>query len=141
MKPYLLDVNVLLALAWPSHVHHSQATTWFRKARSAGFATCAITQVGFIRISSNPKFSPNAVRPVDASQLLRAVCSLPLHEFWSDELDWASVESLVPAVMGHRQVTDAYLLALAASKGGVFATLDRGVAALAKSQETAVEFL
>ena len=138
---YLLDINVLLALAWPSHVHHSQATRWFQKVGSSGFATCAITQIGFIRISSNPKIISEAVRPVEAAELLRAICSLPEHQFWSDALDWRTVQSVVPTVVGYRQVTDAHLLALTASKDGVFATLDRGVLALAQGQEALVELL
>ena len=54
MRPYLLDINVLLALTWPSHVFHPQAQEWFARNRAAGFRTCPLTEIGFVRISSNP---------------------------------------------------------------------------------------
>ena len=66
MKPYLLDTNVLIALAWPNHIHHQEAQNWFAKKRSAGFRTCPLTQTGFVRISSNSQFTSPAVTPGEA---------------------------------------------------------------------------
>jgi toxin-antitoxin system PIN domain toxin len=131
VKPYLLDVNVLIALAWPSHVHHRQAQDWFARKKEAGFRTCPITEAGFVRISSNPKFSPDAVHPLDALALLDRITSLPRHRFWPDSLSLTDVLKAGQPIVTHRQVSDAYLVALAAAHSGRLATLDRGVLALA----------
>lgn len=141
MKPRLLDINLLIALAWPSHVHHGHAQVWFTKARATGFRTCPLTQAGFVRISSNPSFTPQAVAPRAAVELLERVISLPEHEFWPDDLP---LNRAIPAglpILGHRQVTDIYLIALAESHGGVVATLDRGMLSVATGREELVEIL
>jgi uncharacterized protein len=127
----LLDVNLLIALAWPQHVHHAIAQAWFAKASRHSWATCPLTQLAFVRISSNPRMIPEAVSPRDAAKLLKAVSRLPRHVFWNDDLsvlDLKLFESLTLA--GHRQVTDAYLLELAEKHDGRLATLDKGVAEL-----------
>ncbi len=134
-RPYLLDVNVLIALAWPSHVHHAEAQAWFGRRRKVGFRTCPLTQLGFVRISSNPGFSPQAVSPKEAEDLLSRITALPEHGFWPDDLPYANALGQPPGkiartVAGHRQVTDAYLIGLAAAHGGVLATLDRAASAL-----------
>lgn len=142
---YLLDVNVLIALAWPSHVHHGAAQTWFRATGQRGWATCPITQTAFVRISSNPKFIDGAVTPSQAVELLAEVTKRTRHEFWADDLSIAETAVIPwPHVVGHRQVTDAYLLGLAQSHGGKLATLDGGVSALlpdAKEQRALLEFV
>ena len=129
MKPYLLDVNVLLALSWPSHLHHSQAQSWFAENRKAGFRTCPLTQIGFVRISSNPSFTKNAVTPAAALSLLAGMTSMAEHDFWPDNLTLGEAFPKNALLTGHRQVTDAYLVGLARERGGVVATLDRGILA------------
>lgn len=131
MKPYLLDTNVLLALAWPNHVHHRVALEWFRERGSREFATCPLTQTGFVRISSNPAFTASAVTPREAIGLLSRMAALPGHRFWADDVTAAAAYPEGTPVVTHRQVTDAYLLALAAAHDGALATLDRGIRALA----------
>lgn len=131
MSGVLLDVNLLIALAWPQHVHHSIAQAWFAKASRQSWATSPLTQLAFVRISSNPRIIPEAVNPRDAVKLLKAVSRLPRHVFWNDDLsvlDLKLFESF--ALAGHRQVTDAYLLELAKKHQGRLATLDKGVAEL-----------
>jgi uncharacterized protein len=140
VKPYLLDVNVLIALAWPNHVHHEEAVAWFARKAAAGFRTCPITQSGFVRISSNPAFFPNAVTPAEALALLQHITRMPGHDFWPDDLALPAALSARP-LAGHRQVTDAYLLALAVHRGGVLATLDRAAAFLAKDDPDTVEMV
>lgn len=135
MKPFLLDVNVLIALAWPSHVHHLIAQRWFARKRVAGFRSCPLTQTGFVRISSNPKFTPDAVSPKEALGLLQRISALPEHEFWPDDLRLADVIDECDYIVGHRQITDAYLLALARTRSAILATLDRGVLSLSRSSE------
>ena len=126
----LLDVNMLIALAWPSHVHHRLAQAWFSKNASAGWATCPITQCAFVRISSNPKIIPEAVTPNEALSLLREVVRMRSHAFWKDDI--AMLDDAVPAglLVGHRQITDAYLLGLAIHNGGCLVTLDGGLRTL-----------
>jgi len=128
---HLLDTNLLIALAWPQHIHHAAAHGWFRKVGRKGWATCPLTQLAFIRISSNPKIIPQAVAPREAAKMLTRITELSGHHFWSDEV--APVRAAVfdsLALVGHRQVTDAYLLALAQHNRGKLATLDGGVAEL-----------
>jgi uncharacterized protein len=140
MKPYLLDTNVLIALAWPNHVHHEEATDWFLRKAATGFRTCPITQTGFVRISSNPSFSRDAVAPAEGLALLDRITRLPGHGFWPDDLTAAEAcASRSPAT--HRQVTDGYLLALAIAHDGVLATLDRGIAPLARDCPGRLEWI
>lgn len=134
MKGCLLDVNALIALLWARHEHHAAVQRWFAGASPGGWATCGLTQLGFVRIVSNPAFSADAVRPAQALAVLRDNLAHPRHEEWADR--WGPTSLLEPfagQLVGHRQVTDAYLLGLAARHEGRLATLDRGVAALAPS--------
>ena len=127
----LLDVNVLVALFDADHIHHDLAHDWFREQRGQGWATCPITQAGFIRIVSNPAFSRDAVQPREAIQVLSANTVAKDHAFWPDEIPVAEAVAFTGVrLMGHQQVTDAYLLGLAIRRGGVLATLDQGIAAL-----------
>ena len=130
MTPYLLDTNVLIALLWPSHERHAMAVKWFTRHRAKGWVTCPFTQAGFVRIVSNPAFSRDAVRPRDAAEVLLANTAAKDHVFWGDDLPLAEAVAFASVrLMGHQQVTDAYLLGLAVHRGGVLATLDRRVPA------------
>ena len=127
MSAYLLDVNVLLALTDPRHVHHEPAHRWFAAIGRSNWATCPITENGLVRIASHPSY-PN--RPGDTAavlQILREFCKLDGHEFWGDEI---SLRDLVPAgsALTHSHITDLYLLGLAMHRSGLLATLDRGLA-------------
>jgi hypothetical protein len=137
-REWLLDVNVLIAMAWPSHQAHERVQRWLARHAREGWATCPLTQSGFVRILSNPAFSPNALMPADALALLRANLDHPRHRFWEEDISFARVvEPFVARLRGHRQVTDAYLLGLALHKKGKLATLDQSILALLpeKSQE------
>lgn len=121
----LLDVNVLVALAWPNHIHHARAHAWFASARPRGWATCPLTQSGFVRVSANSAAVPDARSPREATALLRRIVELPGHVFWTD--DTAATEDVnqtFARVVGYRQVTDAHLLSLAMRRGGRLATFD-----------------
>ena len=136
--PYLLDVNVLIALAWPLHVHHVIAHAWFERVGQQSWSTCPLTQLSFVRISSNPKIISTAVSPRAAVQALGEMVALAGHVFWPDDLpvnDLASFSS--NALVGHRQVTDAYLIELAKCHKGKVATLDAGLADLLPRSERA----
>lgn len=127
MKGYLLDVNVLIALAWPNHAHHGKAHAWFAQERSAGWGTCMVTQMAFVRISSHPSVEHH-VSTQEALGKLREIMSLPGHTFWPEPLDGYSHNEFaktVPNTLTHGLVTDGYLATVAACHGGKLATFDR----------------
>jgi toxin-antitoxin system PIN domain toxin len=122
----LLDVNVLVALAWPNHIHHARAHEWF--AGAATWATCPLTQSGFVRVSANRKAIPDARHPAEAVVLLREMVALPGHRFWSDAVSITDPgHGSFARVITYRQVTDAHVLAIATSHAGCVATFDRGI--------------
>jgi uncharacterized protein len=132
VKAALLDVNILTALLWPAHEHHEVGHRWFGGRVNAPWATCSLTQLGFVRIVSNPAFSRDALSPVEALALLSENLAHPAHEFWSDNPRVpAAVKDMETRLQGYKQLTDAYLLALAHRRKGVLATFDRGMRALA----------
>ncbi len=125
-------MNVLVALAWPNHIHHRQAVTWFVGIRDDGWATCPITESGFVRVSANARVLPDARTPSEARTLLAALRTKGTHSFWEDDISVVDDPSGVFAtVVGHRQITVAHLLSLAIRRGGVLATFNRGIASLA----------
>lgn len=130
MKPYLLDVNVLVALLWRAHVHHQPARAWFNAKRSAGFRTCPMTQAGAVRVLGNPRHSSDWVTVATAFRMLNELLILPEHSFWLDHLPVADVMVEMGPLAGHQQITDAYLAALAKARGGILATFDRGALSL-----------
>lgn len=132
MKAALLDLNILTALLWPTHEHHEVAHRWFRGRADAPWATCSLTQLGFVRIISNPAFSRDALSPMEALALLGENLAHPAHEFWTDSLQVPqAVKGMEGRLPGCKQLTDAYLLAVAHRRKGVLATFDRGLRTLA----------
>jgi toxin-antitoxin system PIN domain toxin len=127
---YLLDVNLLLALSDPMHIHHEAAHRWFARTGRQSWATCPVTENGYVRVASHPSY-PNRPGDVNAVlDILRQFCSTDGHQFWAEDVSIR--ELLVPdAVVTHAHITDVYLLGLAASKGGKLATLDRRIPAAA----------
>lgn len=123
----LLDVNILLALLDPDHLRHGDVRSWYAGAHGDGWASCPLSQNGFLRIISQRSYS----RPLkigDALVALRAATSRAEHEFWPDDftvLDAAHVDHT--RLLGPKQITDVYLLALAVKHGGQFVTLDSGI--------------
>jgi uncharacterized protein len=131
MAATLLDVNALLALLWPEHQFHRTMSSWFQQHARRGWATCPITQMGFVRIVSSPSFTKHAAKIGDALQLLHLNIAHPNHEFWADDVAVPqSIKRWGMPLQGHRQITDAYLLGLAMHHKGRLATFDRSIAAL-----------
>jgi toxin-antitoxin system PIN domain toxin len=130
---WLLDANMLIAMTHDHHVHHAESLGWFAAEPRRRWATCALTQLAFLRLASNPRIAGHAsITAAEAMHGLEELVAHPQHEYWDDAPAPASLPALRhPAFVGHRQVTDIYLLALAAERGQVLATLDRGVAAFA----------
>lgn len=128
MRAALLDVNVLVALLWPAQESHQKAQHWFKKHSPEAWATCPFTEAAFVRVVSNPVFSRSAVSVEEATRVLRDSVAHPKHEFWPAEIDYfAAVEPFADRIVGHRQVTDAYLLGLAIHHRGSLVTMDRGI--------------
>lgn len=130
MSVGLLDANVLIALAWPSHLHHSAAHRWFSENRASGWATCPITQCAFVRAACNSKIVKNAVEPREATEMLQRVVDQKHHVFWEEDIEFVAAAVPKDLLTGHRQVTDAYLLGLAVHRGGKLVTFDRNLRAL-----------
>lgn len=128
MAGLLLDVNLLVALFDPDHVHHDLAHDWFADNHRRGWATCPITENGFVRVVSNPRYGGGVERAEALVARLRRFCATPHHQFWTDALSLTDpAVFLVDAVTSYRQLTDAYLLGLAKVKSGRLATFDRSI--------------
>lgn len=123
----LLDVNVLVALLDSDHVDHVRAMEWLDQEISFGWASCAITENGFVRVLSEPRY-PSPVSPAEAITLLDGARAGGHHAFWTCHLSLldASVVDRT-RLHGPRQVTDAYLLSLATAHDGRFVTFDRSI--------------
>ncbi len=114
-----LDVNVLVALFDPDHVHHELAHHWFAEQEHPNWATCPVTENGLIRVLSNPAYGAVVNRVPDLMDRLSRFRASGEHVFWEDALslgdddlfDWS-------AGVGHRHLTDVYLLALERARGG-----------------------
>lgn len=118
----LLDANALIAVTVVDHVHHDLMEEWFTR-RTEPFATCPLTQGALVRFLLR-----GGATARDAVDLVRGLGAADGHEFWPDELGYDEID--MRGVVGHKQVTDAYLAGLARSRNGRLATLDRALAAL-----------
>lgn len=127
----LLDVNVLVALLDAGHLHHRSAMTWLGAHAKAGWASCPLTQNGCVRIMSLPGY-PNTQPAAAVAERLSQATESGSHEFWPDTISLLEPGRLRwDRVLSSRHVTDVYLLALAADRGGRLVTFDRGISAAA----------
>ncbi|OOG20799.1 VapC toxin family PIN domain ribonuclease [Thioalkalivibrio denitrificans] len=123
----LLDVNVLIALMDRAHTMHRKAWSWLGREIAHGWSSCPITQNAVIRIMTQPAYPGHLPVPVVAHRLAEA-CASPDHRFLPDDISLLGIGSIDwRHVLGHRQVTDTYLLALAAHHGVRFVTFDRRI--------------
>jgi len=124
----LLDVNVLIALLDASHIHHARAREWLMAEISHGWASCPLTQNGCVRILSHARYPGGASSPGLITARLRQATETRWHEAWADDIslldanrfDWRHI-------LGSRQLTDAYLLALATHHHGRLVSFDRAI--------------
>lgn len=124
-------MNVLLALSVLDHTASGKTKAWFERNGCRGWATCPLTQAGFVRVLANPGVSAGAISAGDALAALAQLLRHPAHQFWPDDLDVSdAVAGFGRLLRSHQQVTDAYLLGLTLRRGASFVTLDRGVRAL-----------
>jgi toxin-antitoxin system PIN domain toxin len=124
----LLDVNVLVALFQPEHVHHDLAHDWFADHRQDGWATCPVTEAGLVKLLANPRFHSGGVGVAAVVERLRRLQSDRAHEWWEANISLTDPKLFeLTAIQGHRQVNDVYLAGLAQSRGGKLVTFDRAV--------------
>ena len=133
----LLDVNVLLALAWPNHLHHDAAHEWFAAQRAGGWASCTLTQSAFVRLSCQPSVVKTVITIQDAMQILEANLAAAEHVFWPLEHPIPELTGEIRCrVTGHRQLADALLLDLAIRRQGRLATFDGRIEGLLPTDST-----
>jgi uncharacterized protein len=126
-RPLLLDVNVLLALAWPNHQFHTAVLARLERRPVPRWATCVLTQLGFIRLSSNPKIVEVRKTPAEAIDLLADLTADQQHVYLETLPALLQTASVFRHLLGHQQVTDAYLIGVAEANGATLLTLDRRV--------------
>ena len=128
MSTFLLDVNVLLAMAWPEHDFYAPAKRWFIHRRGQSWATCPLTEAGFVRLSARSQVVRLKPAIADAISALEDNRADPDHVFWPQD---SSLPELLPEIrarlFGHQQISDALLLDLAIRRGGIFVTLDQRI--------------
>jgi toxin-antitoxin system PIN domain toxin len=122
----LFDVNVLIAILDQDHVHHWIAHEWWAPNRSAGWATCPLTENGMTRIMSQSTYK-NPITTTFAIDLLADQVAKTDHAFWPDDISLRDALFDPGSILGPNQITDVYLLALAVKNGGRLVTFDRGV--------------
>ena len=128
----LLDVNILIASVDEGHVAYKKVHAWLRESAGKHWASCPLTQAGFVRIISNRGFHERAVSVSESCELLAAITERPDHRFWPMDITFSeAVQPFRERLFGHRQVTDAYLLGLVIKNKGRLVTLDRGIEVLA----------
>jgi hypothetical protein len=132
MISYLLDTNILIPLLWPRHTERAKVLAWFKANAAGSFATCSLTQAGFVRITSSLEVMHQRYSLSESRELLLALTRLPGHSFWPTTVTYFEASDPFQRRMhGPKQVTDAYLLGIVKHHGGKLATLDKAVKSLA----------
>jgi uncharacterized protein len=128
---FLLDVNVLVALAFPDHQLNTRAHSWFRRESGPEWATCALTQAGFLRQAWRVLGGSRAAFGQALAGLERD-CKNPNHEYWSVDTDLRELsDSMRSRLIGPNQIADMQLLMMAHRHKGQLATFDAGIRELA----------
>lgn len=130
---FLLDVNVLRAITWPTHVAHMKAQSWFVESGKSGWVTSPETESGFIKLSSNPTVVSEVVTPNACTVVLESLKKVSNYQFVADAVPLSEEMARAKvALTGHRQVSDTHLALVAQAHNCVFATFDSGAAELAQ---------
>jgi hypothetical protein len=127
MPGSLLDVNVLIALVDSAHVHHALARNWFERRAVEGWATCPITENGFVRVVSGHKYPNVSLSPSQAAAVLERLKEnhRAPHRWWPDDVSLTDTSLFqLDVLAGPRHVTDVYLLGIAWRNGGRLVSLD-----------------
>ena len=132
---FLLDVNALVALCWSSHEHHASALSWFKVHAKQGWATCAFTQAAFVRVILQPACSGEPLQANRVIELLAGTTGHAQHRYLQIDFDMRRVQqACTGGLLGHRQITDAWLLTTAIRHDARLVTFDRGIASLLATQ-------
>jgi toxin-antitoxin system PIN domain toxin len=134
-RPLLLDVNALLALAWPNHQFHRAVVRRLDHRPVPEWATCLLTQLGFVRLSSNPAIVDLRTTPSQALGILNRLIADEHHRYLEILPSIVSVESILRPLLGHQQVTDAYLVAVAEANDATLLTLDQRLVATVTARD------
>ena len=133
---HLLDANALIALGWPTHEHHPRMVKWFSQHARAGWASTAFTQSAFVRIVSQPAFSGRAIAVGEVAELLLRNTAHPKHRLLALDFGFAEVwAACTGGILGHRQITDAFLLTAAIRNRMKLLTFDSGIEQLLASTQ------
>ena len=126
---YLLDVNILVALFDPGHIHHRSVARWF-SSPGLQWGVCAFSEAGFLRVSTS---TAAGRRTLDqAANIIKSFSNDPNFSYWPIRSSWTLLtEPLQSRIYGHQQITDAYLLGLAIKENGILVTLDKAIRYLA----------
>jgi toxin-antitoxin system PIN domain toxin len=131
----LLDLNVLIALTDPEHIHRRKAERWFLSSGKDNWGVCPLTESGFIRLTTNPAMQTGTITVERAIVILQELRAHPGYQYWPISGSWAVLTaSFAVRITGHQQVTDAYLLGLAIKEDGVLVTFDRGIRYMAGAE-------
>ena len=131
----LLDVNVLIALFEPGHNFFQKAQEWFEALGKDNWGVCPLTEIGFVRITTNPSFSPGPRTHEQATAILMQLANRPGYRYWPLAESWAVLTAPFSSrIFGHQQATDAYLLGLAIKEKGVLVTFDKGIQRMAGAE-------
>jgi toxin-antitoxin system PIN domain toxin len=138
----LLDLNVLIALAWPQHIHHERARSWFSRLGERTWATTPVTESGFVRLSLNRAVVGTEMSGAGVLEMVRRFSDLPGHVFLADTARLAYAQFKIDRLATAGQATDFHLLAVARATRSVLVTMDKAIPNyLAKSDRYLVELL
>lgn len=139
---FLLDANALIALGWPPHEHHERMLGWFRRNANAGWSTTAFTQAAFVRVLLQPSFSPQPLGVSDVAGLLLRNTAHPGHRLLAMDFGFERVLGCCTGgLVGHRQITDAYLLTTAVVHAVRLLTFDTGISQLLATEPERERYL
>ncbi len=125
---HLLDANALISLGWPAHEHHERMHAWFSRHARAGWGSCAVTQAAFVRIICQPAFAGQALAIAEVAEVLRRNLAHPAHRLVALDFNFDDVLQVCSGgVVGHRQVSDAWLLSAAVRAGMKLLSFDAGL--------------
>lgn len=129
---YLLDLNALISLADPDSIHYKAMQRWFDSSGKHDWGVCPLTESGFVRVTTNPKYGGATRTVAQATAVLAAFSKVKGYRYWPLQNSWAELTAaFATRIKGHQQVTDAYLLGMAIRENGVLVTFDTSIAYLA----------
>jgi hypothetical protein len=131
----LLDLNVLIALTEPDHIHHGKTQKWFDSSSNQSLGICPLTEAGFVRITTSTSFQPAPHSLEQAIGILQVLKGHVAYSYWEIRESWVSLTAPFSArISGHQQITDAYLLGLAIKESGALVTFDKAIKYMAGPQ-------